>query len=43
MAHRLFRLTDLDTQDEFIARHIGPDAKDQQHMLERLELRLCRC
>jgi len=38
MVDRLFRLADLDTQDEFIARHIGPSAKDQQHMLERLGL-----
>jgi len=38
MAHRLFRLTDLDTQDEFISRHIGPSAKDQQYMLEQLAL-----
>ena len=38
MAHPLFRLTDLDTQDEFISRHIGPNAKDQRHMLDRLGL-----
>jgi len=38
MAHRLFRLADLDMQDEFISRHIGPGAKDQQCMLARLAL-----
>jgi len=38
MEHRLFRLVDLDTQGEFISRHIGPSAKDQQCMLERLAL-----
>jgi len=38
MAHRLFRLADLDTQDEFVSRHIGPSAKDQRHMLEQLAL-----
>lgn len=38
MANRLFRLTDLDTQDEFISRHIGPDAKHQRQMLELLGL-----
>ncbi len=34
----LFRLADLDTQDEFISRHIGPAAKDQRYMLEQLAL-----
>jgi glycine dehydrogenase len=38
MAHRLFRLTDLDTQGEFTSRHIGPSASDQQQMLTQLGL-----
>ena len=38
MVHRLFRLADLDTQAEFIARHIGPGERDQQVMLQRLGL-----
>lgn len=38
MAHRLFRLADLDTQDDFSSRHIGPNAADQRLMLEQLGL-----
>ncbi|MEH6358012.1 MAG: aminomethyl-transferring glycine dehydrogenase [Pseudomonadales bacterium] len=38
MVHRAFRLADLDTQSEFIARHIGPGEQDQQTMLQQLGL-----
>lgn len=38
MAHRLFRLADLDTQDDFISRHIGPNVADRRFMLEQLGL-----
>lgn len=38
MNNCVFKLGGLDIQDEFVARHIGPDAKDQRHMLEQLGL-----
>jgi len=38
MANRLFRLTDLNINDDFISRHIGPDANEQRYMLDLLGL-----
>ena len=36
MAHPLFRLADLNIQDAFVTRHIGPSVREQQQMLEAL-------
>ncbi len=38
MANRLFRLTDLNINDDFISRHIGTDANEQRYMLDLLGL-----
>lgn len=38
MENRLFRLTDLNINDDFISRHIGPDVNEQRYMLDLLGL-----